>query len=316
MEEKNFADFVAAQEQAKSHAEEIQNTRVGGLGGSDAAMVLKLGLHGLNSLSVTDTKRLCVMLGICDPDTWGGNVYTNAGHAFEDLAEQTLPFGRHGYEREKVFAMPLALSFKTFAHADFACGKEHNDVIECKFVQDATPKVVQKYYAQLQWYYMLGASHVTLYHGRGKSDPFELEEGTVRTIERDEQTIEALLAGVKLLDDAIQSGWQPVMPDKVVLSDTPAMVQAAFNEYADVCAQMDALKERKTAAAAILSEYIAQFGYTGIQDDGEKKRQVLYSTPNVSASFDSGKFLQAHPEYYELREYWKETEKAGFVSLR
>lgn len=316
MEEKKFADFVTAQKQAREHAEEIKNTRVGGLGGSDAAMVLKLGLHGFNSLSATDTKRLCVMLGICEQDEWGGNTYTNAGHAFEDLAEKVIPFGSNGYKREKVFAMPLAISFKTFAHADFAYGKEHTNVIECKFVQDKTPKVVQKYYAQLQWYYMLGASTVMLYHGIGKSDPFELEEGTIRKIERDEQTIEALLAGIKLLDDAIQSGWRPVMPDKVVLSDTPAKIQAAFNVYADVCEQMDALKERKTAAAAILAEYIAQFGYTGIQDDGETKRQVLYSTPNVTSSFDSGKFLQAHPEYYERREYWKETEKSGFVTLR
>lgn len=315
MEEKKFADFATAQKKAREHAEEIKNTRVGGLGGSDAAMVLKLGLHGFNSLSATDTKRLCVMLGICEQDEWGGNTYTNAGHAFEDLAEQTLPFGKHGYEREKVFAMPLALSFKVFAHADFAYGNEHNNVIECKFVQDATPKVVQRYYAQLQWYYMLGASRVTLYHGRGNSDPFELEEGIVREIERDDQTIEALLAGLKMLDDAIRSGWQPVMPDKVVLSDTPEVVQKAFDEMGEIKKMEAELKARKDAAAGTLKQYMEVWGFTGIQADGTKN-QVIYTKGSVSKTFDSAAFLKDHPEWNEHQEYWKTTKRSSSVTFK
>ena len=51
----------------KAHEEEIKTSRVGGLGGSDAAMVLKIGRNGLQALSNTDVKRLRVMLGLDEP---------------------------------------------------------------------------------------------------------------------------------------------------------------------------------------------------------------------------------------------------------
>ena len=205
----NFAAFAAASEQAQSHAQEIQQTRVGGLGGSDAAMVYKVGLNGLLSLSATDVKRLAVMVGTYPAVDWGGNAHTNAGHAFEDYAEQVLPFGRYGYEREAVFKQPLARAFDVFAHADFVCGSTHSCVIECKYVQQDTAHVVEKYYPQLQWYYMLGAQSVHLYHGRGSVEPFEVEEACVQLIERDEPTIAILLNGIKTIDDALCGGWFP-----------------------------------------------------------------------------------------------------------
>ena len=57
-EQNDFAAQVAATEKAQAHAEEIKQTRIGGLGGSDAAMVLRIGQRGLSALTATDTKRL------------------------------------------------------------------------------------------------------------------------------------------------------------------------------------------------------------------------------------------------------------------
>ena len=205
----SFAAQVAKDATAQAHAQEIANTRKGGLGGSDAAMVYKVGLNGLLSLSASDVKRLAVMVGTYQAGDWGGNAYTNAGHAFEDYAEQVLPFGRYGYEREAVLKQPLAKAFDVFAHADFVCGSGHSCVIECKYVQQDTAHVVERYYPQLQWYYMLGAQSVHLYHGRGSVEPFEVEEACVQLIERDEQTIAILLNGIKTIDDALCGGWLP-----------------------------------------------------------------------------------------------------------
>ena len=47
----DFAAHVAADEAAQAHAQEIQQTRIGGLGGSDAALVLRIAERGLAGLT-------------------------------------------------------------------------------------------------------------------------------------------------------------------------------------------------------------------------------------------------------------------------
>lgn len=315
MEKTNdFAAHVAASAQAQEHALEIQQTRVGGLGGSDAAMVLRIAERGLNGLSATDTKRLCVMLDKIAPDNWGGNAYTNAGHAFEDFAEQNLPWGKTGYERERVMTAELAKNFKVFAHADFATPA--GVVIECKFVQKETPQVIAEYFAQLQWYYMLGAKDVRLYHGTGTAEPFEVATGQVVEIERDEATISALIGGLKALDDALAAGWEPIVPDKIAIDDAPQMIRDAFQLLETVKEQESRIKADKEAAAKVLKEYMEGWGITGIVSAGETKHQVTYTRASVSRTFDAAKFLKEHPEFNDVPAYWKQTTRSASVTFK
>lgn len=310
-----FLNQTLASYEAQAHALEIQQTRVGGLGGSDAAMVLRIATRGLAGLTLTDTKRLCVMLGLQEPESWGGNVYTNAGHAFEDYAEAHLPFGDAGYEREKVLTADLARNFKVFAHADFAAGKNRDLVVECKFVQKPTDKVLAEYHPQLQWYYMLGAANVTLYHGQGKVEPFELEEGKIAQVEREVETIDLLLAGIQILDEALTSGWRPTMPDKALLSDTPEIVRNAFAELARIKKEEAELKARKDAASATLKEYLEGWGFTGLVNE-EDKHQVIYTRATTSRTFDGAKFVKEHPEFNDVPAYWKTSNRASSISFK
>lgn len=315
METNNFEQQVAVNEEAQKHAQEIQQTRVGGLGGSDAAIIYKISLKGLGALTATDMKRLAIMTGQAEQDNWGGNAYTNAGHAFEDYAERTLPWGADGYEREKVLESKLARNFRTFAHADFVTSKMRNDVIECKFVQAETAKVVDKYYTQLQWYYMLGAQTVTLYHGQGTADPFEVQSGVLEAVERDEEAIRVLLNGIRILDEALTKGWKPDNAEKVELSNTPEAVQRAFFILAEVRAKEAELKGQKEAASAILKEYIEDWGMSSIFTSGEIKHQVIYSKGGTTLTFDAQKFLKEHPEF-DKPEYYKKTKRAASVTFK
>lgn len=315
MNTEKFAEQVAANEKAQAHAQEIQNTRVGGLGGSDAAILLKIGESGLAALTHTDNKRLAIMMGLAEQTNWSGNAYTNAGHLFEDYAEQHIPFGAGGYEREKVIEKKLARNFRTFAHADFVCGVNHADVVECKFVQDKTANVVSKYYAQLQWYYMLGANVVYLYHGTGTADPFEVGEGNVQFVERDEDAIRILLAGIKTLDDAIDDGWKPQSVEKVEIDAVPDIVREAFETMQEIKAKEAELKVLKEGAQAVLKEYLEDWGLTGIVANGEIKHQVIYSAGSTKLSFDSEKFLRDHPEF-DLPEYYKKTKTKSSVTFK
>lgn len=312
----DFAAQVAASEKAQAHAQEIQQTRVGGLGGSDAAMVLRIAERGLAGLTATDIRRLCVMIGTAEQVQFETS-HTNAGHAFEEYAEQVLPFGGGSYEREKYMTKPLADQFKTFAHADFAFVDVSGlNIVECKYVQKQTAKVIETYFAQLQWYYMLGAQKVFLYHGTGAVDPFCVEECVLVPVERNEQTVEMLLHGIKILNDSLREGWTPQVPDKMNVSDAAELVQKAFAEMQAVKAEEAALKERKDKAAETLKEWCEAFSLTGLYNVGEEKHQIIYNRATVGKTFDSAKFLAEHPEYKDAHEYWKETSRAASVTFK
>ena len=270
---------------------------------------------GLAGLTATDIRRLCVMIGTAEQPQFE-TPYTNAGHAFEEYAEQVLPLASN-YEREKYITKPLADQFKTFAHADFAFVDVAGlNVIECKYVQKPTEKVIETYFAQLQWYYMLGAQKVVLYHGTGAVDPFCVEECALVPVDRDEQTVEMLLQGIKILNDALREGWTPQVPDKMNVADAAELVQKAFVEMQAVKAEEAALKARKDKAAATLKEWCEAFSLTGLYNVGEEKHQIIYTRASVGKTFDSAKFLAEHPEYKDVPEYWKETSRAASVTFK
>lgn len=309
-----FAAQVAARENAEQHAEEIRKTRVGGLGGSDASILLRIGQAGLSALTATDNNRLCVMLGLIPVGGFGGNVYTAAGHKFEDWVDEMKPWGEKHYDREAVIEMPFAKKFKTFAHADFF-NAETGVVVECKFVQAETDKVAQTYHAQLQWYYMLGAKEVYLMHGQGSVEPFEVAENALRHVERDQTTIDTMLNGIKILDNALESGWQPEQLEKVTIEETPEIVRKAFDEMDAVKVQEAELKARKDAATAVLKAYCEDWGLSGIVRAGENKRQAIYTKAGVTRTLDVEKLRKEHPEI-DYEQYYKETKRAASITFK
>lgn len=310
--QKDFAAQVAADEAAKKHAEEIKQTRVGGLGGSDAALVLKIGKQGMAALSATDHKRLAVMLGLLKQDDWSGNAYTNAGHQFEEFTAQYIQNDGGELEREKFITRDLARTFKCFAHADFADAQ--GNIIECKFVQATTQAVASRYAAQLQWYYMLGAKSVNLFHGVGDAEPFEVQETWLLPIERDEDAINFLHAGLQTLDNAIAAGWKPEVTDKCEYGDTPEIVQHAFDRLLELKKQERALEEQRAEIVAILKTYCEDFEIANIKNP-ENHAQVIYKKAGISRTFDAKKFAADHPEL-DLGKYYKTSTVSASISLK
>ena len=162
---------------------------------------------------------------------------------------------------------------------------------------------------------MLGANRVILYHGTGMAKPFEVETGETVEIERDEDTINILLAGLKTLDKALQDGWMPTVQDKIQQSDTPEIVKAAFDKLSELKAQKVKMEAEEAEAKAVLLEYMEGFGITGIIADGDVKRQVIWTSQKTTFRFNSDKFLKDHPEF-NLPEYFKATKTGATVSFR
>lgn len=289
----DFDAYVEGTQNGVEHAKEIISTRVGGLGGSDAALLLRVGENGLSALTASDNRRLLVMMGKQEPEDFGGNMYTNAGHKFEDWMAE---YSAKDMQREQYVARDLAKNFKTFAHADFV--KDNATIYECKFVTTkTTDKVLETYKAQLQWYYILGATAVFLVHGTGTLDnpdmgtTFQVQRTDTIPVDRDEAIISTLLNGIKILDEAITDGWMPQGAESIELQDTPAAVQYAFCDLATAKEMTKNAKELETFAKSVISEYFTMMGYTKVSD-AAGGHVVSAVKEKVSKVFDVKTFVE------------------------
>ena len=72
-------------EELKNHQQEIEATRVGGFGGSDAAMFLRIAKKGgVDGLSNTDLYRIAVAMGIKPYVPVPVTEAMQNGHTFDD----------------------------------------------------------------------------------------------------------------------------------------------------------------------------------------------------------------------------------------
>ena len=200
---------------AQKHAKEIQNSRFGWFGGSDAKMLLDVYLKRRDFLTMSNTQRnrFEVLMGWQQPRV--GDIDTPAvrgGHAFEDYMQDKIAGLRNAQgiagviERERFLMGEQYNYFGTMAHADYVIGDR---VFELKYIYNTpTAKVAERYECQLQWYYMLGAESVVLVHGEGCAEPFQCFRVHEWYVPRDEEMIAALREACEwadfLIDKAVQ----------------------------------------------------------------------------------------------------------------
>ena len=280
--------------------EELKRSHANGFGGSDAKMFAKIGTKGIESLSTTEKKRILVALGKMEADDFGGNVYTEAGHLFEEWCEkQGLT---SGCDREKyIEAKGMARHFKIFAHADFY-DDTTNAVVECKYSQDDTAKVYDDYLPQLQWYYMLGADKVTLVHGRGKVLPFDVDGIMPVDVDRDDEYIYWLRHGIALLDQAIDDGmFDNYDVTTVTVADMDEETAVACRALGVVIARMKETEQLAEQHKATLLAWMEAHGVLNIKGDGFT---VSYVSPTTRKTFDTKKAQADFPalkddQYYK-----------------
>ena len=273
--------------------EEIKRSHTQGFGGSDAKLFAKIGEKGIESLSTTDTKRILMVLGKLPLETFGGNVYTEAGHLFEDWTAENCDDCK-GAERERYLEREgLAKHFKVFAHADFyAAGS--GTVYECKYSQDGTDKVFCDYYAQLQWYYMLGVRSVVLVHGRGKVLPFEVEDWSTQMVRKDTELVETLTDGIVLLDEAIDKGYfDEVTLDELSVTELSKEQQEAAAVLVNAMLEVKRIEAEAEQARKMLTEAMERRGVVSIEGEGFK---ITYIAPTTRRSFDAKKAQEKYPD--------------------
>lgn len=298
------------------HQQEIQSTRVGGFGGSDAAMFLRIAKKGgVEGLSNTDLYRIAVAMGIKPYVPVSPTEAMNNGHIFEDSYERMLKDSIWTVDREvKLIAECQPANFRIFAHADFVINgksavKKFLIVHECKFIQDeekTVDVVAETYKAQLQWYYMLGVvEYVDLIRGYG--DP-EHPSTQSLIIEKNEDIIDALKLGIRLLDDAISDGWVPEIEEEFACAMSEKM-QNIIHDYEKLKFQKSAIDQKLEELQKQIVEYMTIGNVAKINGI---LGTISRTADSVVESFDSKKFEKENPELY--RNYIKKSTRKG--SLR
>jgi len=277
----------------QEHKQEILKSRIGGFGGSDARLFYTIASKGVNKLSATDLFRISVAKGENEPKSIPETPAMAAGYAFEDYVEKLLK--KKGFEREVELKSKLSDKFDTFAHADFY-NAETKTVVECKFTQGNIDKTYNTYYAQLQWYYMLGAERVILYNGHGDVNDIlttgDVETLEIEEIERDNIFINSLHTGIILLtsvwDDLridVGEEWTP--------SDLLAFDADNVNLFTDKLREI----ERLEADAKELREQIKNlFEIYNIKSLKSDNYLITYVGESVRETLDVDKLKKEHKE--------------------
>ena len=304
-------------EELNKHQQEIENTRVGGFGGSDAALFLRIAKKGgVEGLSNTDLYRIAVAMGIKPYVPVPVTEAMNNGHIFEDSYARYLDAQGKPYQREvKLIAECQPENFHIFAHADFIFNekvyKKKEKIVlvhECKFIADESKTaedVAETYKAQLQWYYMLGAEYVDLIRGYGDPQHPKME---IFEVDEDENIIDELKLGIRLLDEAISDGWVPEIEEEYASAMSEKM-QNIIADYERLKFEKNAIDEKLEELQKQIVEYMTIGNVAKIN---ATLGTISRTTDSVVESFDSKKFEKENPELY--KNYIKKSTRKG--SLR
>ena len=301
---------TSKKELKQAHQQEIESSRIGGFGGSDAKMFYKIGLNGLSALSNTDKMRIRVAKGI---DEYKPIMQTEAmqkGHDFEDWFTEAMDDALEGFVREHRVEPEnkLAINFNVFAHADFY-SIEDRRAIELKCVSDVDA-VQEDYMAQLQWYFMLGCSMVGLIVCDSKVDNFGDGLQEPAEVEKSKHYIETLRHGIKLLDD----NWNDIdlkIGDEWDESDLFPSEQREVQLMTSYLQQIKSMEAQIEESKAKLFNMMTESGVKSIKSDAYN---ITVVPDGTTSRFDKKKLLSDHPEINEA-DYTATSERKAYLKI-
>ena len=287
------------------HKNEIEVTRKGGFGGSDAKMLYKIGLKGLSALNNTDKKRIRVAKGIDEYKPVPMNEAMQRGHDFEDwYAEQA--FAPLEAEREVVISSMLAKNFKTFAHCDFF---ENGEVWELKCLSNPE-NAYNEYFAQLQWYHRLRATSVWLVVCDSSK---EFSEGVLLPVEikRDNNVIDILSNGIKLLDE----NWDDLDLEVGEEWSDEDLMPFEKREVDALAKYLNEIKELEAEADRRRQTVFDFMNTNGIKSLASELYTISFTPESTTATLDKKKLFAEHPEIKET-DYLKISPKKAYITVK
>ena len=285
-----------------NHKEEIEVTRVGGFGGSDAAMFYRIGLKGLSAITNSDKKRIRVAKGIDEYKPIPMNDAMQRGHDFEDWYSEN--YQSAAMERERKFTRDLAKNFDTFFHADFS----DTYIYELKSTHN-TDDVLTTYDAQLQWQHMISAMPVYIVIS-DSSLPFEDCSEPIE-VKRNERIIKILQNGIRLLDENwdtldLEIGEEWSDSDLMPFEKEDITV---FTSYLQRIQQLERLAEESKLK---VFQFMKDNNIKSLKSDSYT---VTFIPESTTTSLDKKRLFTEHPEIEEWA-YLKTSPKKAYITVK
>lgn len=292
----------------ENHVEEIKATRVGGFGGSDAAMVLAMAerIASGEPLTTAQKHRMLQLKGLETRSDFD-SPEVQAGREFEDEVAKSLE--AMGWDRETYMqpdpnsSAAVRQHFKVFAHADF-WNPVTNTVTECKWSRKFSHDGLEKQYAaQLQWYYLLGADAVCL--------TSDTADGVKTTdVPRDLAAVSALAAALEIIDEAFPH-LDLTITEKSC-DELPPEVAALMKDIETMTKLMAQDEEMLNAKKA---ELLAYMDGNNLNKVTTATASMTYTAPSSSIGFDAKKFEKDHPDLFAAYRT-KITKKSGYLTVK
>jgi hypothetical protein len=323
----------------KEYKQEIEATRIGCLGSSDAKMVAQIATLG--NVPKSAYERLAVLKGLKDK---GGHPYTEAMR-FGDRIENEI-FAYLNLNNDKLQSNPLweskkyaGRNFKCISHPDYVY-ENHDEkciyVYEVKASKFTSQQVRQEYRCQLYWHHLLamerekalgrGWRHklfLVHYNSLGIEDfdahEFDVDRLTVKDV-RFHIPVFDMETGLELIDAFLDDFNEYYGEDEEI--DANLLPEQVYKQFEVVCDTLGQIKQMEEDV-----ETFKQRIYTFMLEKGIKSIKNEYFTisrvdPNESVTFDYKRFLNdesaLHPIKVRkwMKAYEKRTKRKGYASIK
>lgn len=323
---------------AYAHKEDVINTRVGCLGGSDAKMLAQI--DNLGSIPASAYKRLAVCKGLV-----GHESMTNRAMEYGDFVEQKVFELISKGDEEHYQSNPCWVSekysrknVKCIDHVDIACIDEENKTIhiwEVKASKYATNIVRQDYKAQLYHHTLFGREkcyelgrkwRCKVYLAHYNTEGIDLEQDF--TFDETRLKIQEVKFNGRLFDmehamdlvDNFLENFDFYSENEIISAQyLPEKVHAQFESIANIMREIKEKEERVSDFKKKLYEFMVQKGIKSVSGEDYTFSVVM---PTQTTSFDAKAYLaemdEKHPRVAKkLREqYKKTTNKNGYLAIK
>ena len=323
---------------AYAHKEDVINTRVGCLGGSDAKMLAQI--DNLGCIPSSAYKRLAVCKGLVQHESM-----TNRAMEYGDFVEQRVFELLSKGDEEHYQSNPCWVSekysrknVKCIDHVDVTCVDEGNKTIyiwEVKASKHATNVVRQEYKAQLYHHTLFGREKCSelgrkwrckVYLAHYNTDGIDLEQDF--TFDETRLKIQEVKFNCRLFDmdnamdlvDNFLETFDFYSENEIIIAQyLPEKIQSQFSSIANVMREIKAKEERINEFKKKLYEFMLEKGIKSVSGEDYTFSVVM---PTQTTSFDAKAYLtemdEKHPRVAKkLREqYKKTTNKNGYLTIK
>lgn len=304
------------------HKTEIINTRVGGLGSSDAKMVVGIAERG--TLNYADKERIAVMLGLAEKRQITSKAI-ELGNVIEDAVFEVFQRDfRSNITSNPRYTMDIpSITFRVSNHIDFEISTPNELIwVEHKSTIHGINQALEDYKYQLAWHAMLGQDKA---QGEGKKfklllshydtnefeGVFEASKLNIVGVTPNNHLINKICKGLLIINEQIPTfEWQPnegilhasSLPTEI--NDKCEMMAYHLRKIKEMTEQVDTFKAK-------MCELMVANNVKSIVTDAFTITLVEQS---VSTTFDKSKFAKEHPDM--VAQYEKKSIRKPYVTIK